>query len=208
MAVTALRPGHEASGTVEFHVDRRLTDAYCRRMAVTANSFWMTTLLQALHRITAMSNLVVCTFSNQRSAAEVRRTSGMLLRLLPVVSRLRDQAPEVAMQALQSQLTATMAHESYPFCMLQDALHIPFGFLYIFQEGLSLLDYPEEWSELRLTRPHDDTRICCVQVFPYVSGTKVIIEYNGTTYSRSGALCLADRWQSILQHIVSQSTNR
>lgn len=53
--------------------------------------------------------------------------------------------------------------------------------------------------------PHDETRICCVQVFPYATDTKVCIEYNGTSYSRSGAQLLAEKWQSVVSDIINKN---
>ena len=202
-AITELKPGNDPSGTVGFSFDTGLIDAYCHCKAITANSFWTTTMLQALHRVTGIRDLAVCTFSNQRSEAEVRRTSGMLLRILPIVSHSRCQEPYEAMRELQSQLTDTMQHEHYPFCKIQHSQNVPFSFLYIFQEGLARLHYPEDWQEVGLALPHDDTRICCVQVFPYASGTEVLIEYNGTSYSRSGAQLFADMWQSVVRDIIN-----
>lgn len=90
-AITELQPGKDLSGSVGFSYDTGLVDAYCRSKAVTASSFWTTTMLRALHRVTGIDDLAVCTFSSRRSAAEWRRTSGMLLRLLPIVSHSRDQ---------------------------------------------------------------------------------------------------------------------
>lgn len=203
-AITELKPGKDPSGSVGFSYDTGLVDAYCRSKAVTASSFWTTTMLQALHRVTGIGDLAVCTFSSRRSAAEWRRTSGMLLRLLPIVSHSRDQEPDAAMSELQDQLTATLQHEQYPFCKIQYTQNLPFSFLYIYQEGLARLHYPEDWHEVSVAVPHDETRICCVQVFPYATGTKVCIEYNGTSYSRSGAQLLADKWQSVVCEIINK----
>ena len=66
------------------------------------------------------------------------------------------------------------------------------------------MHYPEDWHEVSVAVPHDETRICCVQVFPYATGTKVCIEYNGTSYSRSGAQLLADKWQSVVCEIINK----
>ena len=203
-AITELQPGKDLSGSVGFSYDTGLVDAYCRSKAVTASSFWTTTMLRALHRVTGIGDLAVCTFSSRRSAAEWRRTSGMLLRLLPIVSHSRDQEPDAAMRELQDQLTATLQHEQYPFCKIQYTQNLPFSFLYIYQEGLARLHYPEDWHEVSVAVPHDETRICCVQVFPYATGTKVCIEYNGTSYSRSGAQLLADKWQSVVCEIINK----
>ena len=86
-----------------------------QQLGVTESSFFMTALMQVLHRITREHHVMITTISNGRSSAAMGNTMGMFVQTLPVVSNYGKGSIADTVKQMHQQMLTTIDNDKYPF---------------------------------------------------------------------------------------------
>lgn len=86
-----------------------------QRLGVTESSFFMTALMQVLHRVTREHHVMITTISNGRSSAAMGNTMGMFVQTLPVVSHYGKGSIADTVKQMHQQMLTTIDNDKYPF---------------------------------------------------------------------------------------------
>lgn len=107
----------EKKGLQKTHVDvpRKALKACAQKLGVTESSFFMTAVMQVLHRFTRERDIMITTISNGRSSSVMGNTVGMFVQTLPVVSHYAQISISEAVRQMHQQMLATIDHDKYPF---------------------------------------------------------------------------------------------
>ena len=109
-------------------VDKKVIDDYCRKHSATANSFFLTSLMQVLHRLTREERIAITTISNGRSDTRMHTIMGMFVKTLPVVSRLDgNQTFADALASMNQQVMTSIGNDIYPFTKIAERYKFPVG---------------------------------------------------------------------------------
>lgn len=109
--------GQKRQGLQKTSVDvpRKALRACAQRLGVTESSFFMTAVMQVLHRFTREHDIMVTTISNGRSSAVMGGSVGMFVQTLPVVSRYAAASVADTVRQMHRQMLAVMDCDKYPF---------------------------------------------------------------------------------------------
>lgn len=107
----------EKKGLQKTRVDvpRKALKAYARKMGVTESSFFMTAVMQVLHRFTREHDIMITTISNGRTSSVMGNAVGMFVQTLPVVSHYAQISVSEAVKQMHEQMLATIDNDKYPF---------------------------------------------------------------------------------------------
>ena len=96
-------------------VDRKEIKSCAQKLGVTESSFFMTAIMQVLHRFTREHDIMITTISNGRSSAIMGNTVGMFVQTLPVVSHYANTSISDAVKEMHQQMLTTIDNDKYPF---------------------------------------------------------------------------------------------
>lgn len=108
----------EKKGLQKTHVDvpRKALKVCAQKLGATESSFFMTAVMQVLHRFSREHDIMITTISNGRSSSVMGNTVGMFVQTLPVVSHYDVQVSiSDAVQQMHEQMLATIDNDKYPF---------------------------------------------------------------------------------------------
>lgn len=96
-------------------VERKALRTCAQQMGVTESSFFMTAVMQVLHRFTREHDIMITTISNGRSSAAMGQAVGMFVQTLPVTSHYAPISIADAVKQMHQQMLATIDYDKYPF---------------------------------------------------------------------------------------------
>lgn len=96
-------------------VPRGQLRACAQRMGVTESSFFMTAVMQVLHRFTREHDIMITTISNGRSSSAMGNATGMFVQTLPVVSHYASVSIKESVEQMHQQMLTTIDYDKYPF---------------------------------------------------------------------------------------------
>ncbi len=116
-------------------------DDYCGQNGFTVSNFFMTALMQTLHRVTREDSIVVSTIDNGRTSIAMQNIMGMFVKTLPIVSTLdTEKAGELkfadAVATMQKQFQTTVANSLYPYTRMVQRYGIRPEIMCGFQGGI------------------------------------------------------------------------
>lgn len=94
---------------------RKNLKACAQKLGVTESSFFMTAVMQVLHRFTREHDIMITTISNGRSSSVMGNTVGMFVQTLPVVSHYAQVSISEAVKQMHEQMLTTIDNDKYPF---------------------------------------------------------------------------------------------
>lgn len=129
------------SGTVLQIVDAHAIREFCQENAVTANNYFLSVLMQTMHRLTREKKVIVSTVSNGRSDDRMMDIVGMFVKTIPMVSILTEKSStEVSFVDLvkrqQQQFNDTTARDFYPFTAMVQQHGIRPNIMYAYGNGI------------------------------------------------------------------------
>ena len=190
--------GNAGSNWITFAVaGSDVITAYCRRMAITPNTYFQTVVSQVLHRLTRQDHLMLATVSNGRFLSQTEHMAGMFIRTIPVVS-MADTADGTFVEAagkMHRQSLDSMSRDFYPLTELVERHGLRPEILYVYEgglyDGLNLGESQEEDTILL----NLDTQKLPIEliVYPDSHGSYTIhLSYDTARYSRSDMQTLAE----------------
>jgi len=181
-------PSKSATVTATVADSEEVTQA-CRRMGITANSYFQTVLCQVLHRLTRQEQLMLVTVSNGRQLTQTQHMAGMFVRTIPMTSRAAEGKTDFAETArsMHRQSIGSTSRDFYPLTEMVERHGLRPTILYAFQgglyDGLALGEHPEEDTILLQL----DTQKMPIElmVYPDSQGTfNILLAYDTGLYSR------------------------
>lgn len=185
-------------------VDKNLIDDYCRKNSATANSFFLTSLMQVLHRLTREERIAITTISNGRSDTRMHTIMGMFVKTLPVVSRLDgNQTFADALASMNKQVMTSIGNDIYPFTRIAERYKFRSEIMFVFQGGLNtpVVKQHEESMPLDL-----DTAKMPIAFMVTESGEgtyHIELEYDTHLYSQADMQILVKALQTFIQEALS-----
>ena len=185
-------------------VDKNLIDDYCRKNSATANSFFLTSLMQVLHRLTREERIAITTISNGRSDTRMHTIMGMFVKTLPVVSRLDgNQTFADALVSMNKQVMTSIGNDIYPFTKIAERYKFRSEIMFVFQGGLNtpVVEQREESMPLDL----DTVKMpIAFMVTENDEGTYHIeLEYDTHLYSQTDMHILVNALHTFIQEALS-----
>ena len=185
-------------------VDKKVIDDYCRKHSATANSFFLTSLMQVLHRLTREERIAITTISNGRSDTRMHTIMGMFVKTLPVVSRLDgNQTFADALASMNKQVMTSIGNDIYPFTKIAERYKFRSEIMFVFQGGLNtpVVKQHEESIPLDL----DTAKMpIAFMVTENDEGTyHVELEYDTHLYSQADMQMLVKALHTFIQQALS-----
>ena len=185
-------------------VDKKVIDDYCRKHSATANSFFLTSLMQVLHRLTREERIAITTISNGRSDTRMHTIMGMFVKTLPVVSRLDgNQTFADALASMNQQVMTSIGNDIYPFTKIAERYKFRSEIMFVFQGGLNtpVVNQHEESIPLDL----DTAKMpIAFMVTENDEGTyHVELEYDTHLYSQADMQMLVKALHTFIQQALS-----
>ena len=185
-------------------VDKKVIDDYCRKHSATANSFFLTSLMQVLHRLTREERIAITTISNGRSDTRMHTIMGMFVKTLPVVSRLDgNQTFADALASMNQQVMTSIGNDIYPFTKIAERYKFRSEIMFVFQGGLNtpVVNQHEESIPLDL----DTAKMpIAFMVTENDEGTyHVELEYDTHLYSQADMQMLVKALHTFIQEALS-----
>lgn len=203
--------GTAESGTVSIEITESAIRSFCRANDLTENSYFLTVLMQVLHRVTREEQILITSINNGRSDSRLVHAIGMYVKTLPVVSKMnfeKDGDMSVAQVAgiLQKQFRQTQSFDFYPFTRMVERHHLHSEIMYVYQGGLleSLTDMNKE-NVLRLRQ---NTVKFPLNVACYSFGGDrygVLLEYDTSLYSHGDMEKLASMLKAVAENYPNKS---
>ncbi len=185
------------SGNQELQVtiERRDIESWCRQNSFTESNFFMTVLLQVLHRTTREEQLYITTIDNGRSETNLLDCVGMFVKTLPVTSTwekpLKAENMSAAVKKTQEQFFNTKANSFYPFTKMVERHNIRPEIMYVYQGGLEGGNNQRNGDAITLAL---DTAKLPITMTVYPTGTDnyaLVLEYDGSLYNQKDMSRLA-----------------
>ena len=139
-SVGAITPGQNE--TVRVPVARKPIDEFCHRHNVTPSNYFLTMLMQVLHRVSREENVMITTINNGRADYRMQDIFGMFVKTLPIVSTVNPKTPDTkqtvveAISQMQEQFFDAQERDFYPFTRMVERHGVEALICYAYQAGL------------------------------------------------------------------------
>ena len=188
---------------VETEVDRGQIDSYSKEHSVTANNFFLTVLMQVLHRLTREERIAITTISNGRSDPRMHGIVGMFVKTLPVVSCLdKSETFESAVQKMNQQNFASQGHDIYPFTMIAERYKFRSEIMFVFQGGMGTSVVTPGGDLLTLDLDTVKMPIAIMVTEEPGNQYRIQIEYDTHLYSNADISLLANSMKVFAQQVI------
>ena len=203
------RPDASAAGKkaknayVDVEIPCAEIDRYSASNGVTSNIFFMTSLMQVLHRLTREERIAITTISNGRSDERLFGCMGMFVKTLPVVSVFdAEKNLDACVKEMSDQFIETQSRDFYPFTRLAERYGFRSEIMYIFQGGMVVVDSQNEF-DVNL----DTTKMpLAISVTQTSNGNYHInFEYDTAIYNQSDIRVLADSLVAFAKNALKNS---
>jgi amino acid adenylation domain-containing protein/non-ribosomal peptide synthase protein (TIGR01720 family) len=178
---------------IDARISKEAVDTFCKQNAVTANNFFLTVLMQVLHRLTREERIAITTISNGRNDTLMHTIMGMFVKTLPVASRLDKEETFVdALVKMNKQSMTSIGYDIYPFTKLVERYKFRSEIMYVFQGGLNTPVVKQENNEIPLDL--DTTKMpIALMVTETANGEyNLQIEYDTHLYSNADMTLLGN----------------
>lgn len=138
--VGTITPGKNE--TVRVPVARKPVDEFCRQHNVTPSNYFLTMLMQVLHRVSREENVMITTINNGRADYRMQNIFGMFVKTLPIVTTVNPKAPDMkltvvdAVKEMQNQFFDAQERDFYPFTRMVERHGVEALICYAYQAGL------------------------------------------------------------------------
>ena len=203
--------GERKQGVVDVYVTASDIDAFCKKHALPASSFFLTVFHQVLERITREENTLVYFISNGRSELLLDNFFGVLVKTLPsVCGQFKGQMAEVV-RSLNTQMQETIRNDFYPFTKLVERHDLKAEILYNYfvdlqtevclgdhkSEEIYGLDWDMAKTPLSITMLRADDGV----------GYTARIEYDATLYCRKDMEVLGNAFKAFAESSCTAAGN-
>ena len=198
-------PEGKDAGEYSQTVPGDVVNAFCRDYGLTANTFFLATLSQAVQRYTREEQVVLTVSSGGRADSQLARTTGMFVKTLPVKTDMKSRPFIEFAKDTQEQMFNTMEHEIFPFTKMVDKYGIVPQINYVYEGGLgiemSVDNKPLDIIYLDLEAAKFPFGVV---VEPEGTDYGVSIQYDAAKYAREDVVRFVELYKSIASHAARQ----
>ena len=189
---------------IRVNVDKKQVDDYSRERSVTASSFFLTVVMQVLHRLTREERMAITTICNGRDDLRMHTIMGMFVKTLPAVSRLdRNQTFSDALQQMNQQSFQSQGNAIYPFTKIAERYKFRSEIMYAFQGGWGTSDMTSTEDSISLELDTAKTSMTFMVNEAADDHYTILIEYNTHLYSHADVTLLAKALQTFAGQVLS-----
>lgn len=200
----AVAEGDARTSCVDVEIPCDAIDRYSASLGVTSNIFFMTSLMQVLHRLTREERIAITTISNGRADERMFDIMGMFVKTLPVVSALDAEKDfDTCVKEASAQFIETQSRDCYPFTRLAERYKFRSEIMYVFQAGMVVVDSKKDF-EVEL----DTTKMpLAISVSQNDRGYyRINLEYDTALYNRRDIQILADSIVAFADNALKDGT--
>ena len=196
------QPDGKLLGTVTADVNNAEINKFIANNGLTASNYFLTVMLQTLHRITREEDVLVTAIENGRNDVKMQNITGMFVKTLPVTSSLAEPNKSVVetIGEVQTQFINSTKNDIFPFTELSIKHGVRPEIMYDYAGTDNLVsDYAFQNIPLALETskmpvsvtayPKDDDNYC------------ISIEYNATIYSEADMRCFVDSMKNLAEQM-------
>lgn len=201
------------SNRVATILDASPIDQFCSEYGLTQNSFFLTVLMQTLHRVTREENIAVATIDNGRNTSDMLDIMGMFVKTIPVVSKMDNEKGTTmnfvaAVEKMQKQFIETISHELYPYTQIVERYGIRPEIMFGYQGGISeAADLADSKNNLRVELDTAKAPLC-IFFTPNTQGQyRIDIEYSSGLYTSEDSMMLLEALKNFAQNAVTTPEN-
>lgn len=163
--------------------------AFCSKGAITVSNYFLSAMLQLLHRLTREKTVQITTVNNGRADMRLLSTTGMYVKTLPVVSRCErtDISPLDFARDVQTQFLTAQDYDFYPFTNLVEQHGVSPEIMYVYEGGINLGGDDSTPLKLEPVELSLDTAKVPLTLLVFEPGDaeyELILEYDTSIYSR------------------------
>ena len=184
-------PDGNANGLVEYYIEQKAVDSYCKEHEVTTASFMQAAFALALKRLSREDKPLYLTVSNGRSDTQLTETIGMFVKTLPSSYAGSAEGTETVSEYVEGsheQLQEIYSRDYVPYTWLVENYRIHAEMLFSYQGGIS--DEVEGATAIPLKLDTAKFPVM-VTVYPEDGKYKICVEYDGMRYSKVDMLAIA-----------------
>ncbi len=162
-------------------------NGFCSANGVTANSFFMTSVTQVLHRMLREDDLMISAISTGRFTVEMQNIVGFFVQTLPVVTHSSNVSVKEAVKAMQQQYIDTQANSIFSYTKAVEKYGCRAEILFAFQPAFGLDDDAQSKAQdddisLRL----DTVKMpILISILENKAGYRIDVDYDASRYSRA-----------------------
>ncbi|NLH23699.1 MAG: AMP-binding protein, partial [Bacteroidales bacterium] len=194
-------PEGKENGNYSQTVPGEAIDTFCRNYGLTANTFFLSALTQAVQRYTREEQVVLTVSSGGRADSQLARTVGMFVKTLPVKTDMKPRPFIEFSKDIQEQMFSTMEHEIFPFTRMVDKYGIVPQINYVYEGGLGIEmnvdNKPLQIIFLDLEAPRFPFGVV---VEPQDNTYVISIQYDNTKYAREDVVRFLEIYKNIASH--------
>lgn len=188
---------------VEVTIDKKSVDEFSSARSVTASNFFLTVLMQVLHRLTREERVAITTINNGRSDTRMYDIMGMFVKTLPAVSRLdRKQSFTEALQQMNQQSVQSQANDIYPFTKIADRYKFRSEIMYVFQGGLNSPIVTSTDNSISLDLDTVKMPVALMVTETADGQYNIQIEYDTHLYSKADITLLANALKTFATYVI------
>ena len=185
-------------------VDKNAIDDYCRKNSATANSFFLTALMQVLHRLTREERIAITTISNGRNDIRMHTIMGMFVKTLPVVSRLDGNLTFTdALVKMNQQVITSIGNDLYPFTKIAERYKFRSEIIFVFQGGMNTPVIKQDSYSMPLDLDTTKMPIAIMVTEDYEGCYHIELEYNTHLYGRDDMQLLVKALKTFIDGALS-----
>jgi len=194
-------PEGKENGNYNQTVPGEAIDTFCRNYGLTANTFFLSALTQAVQRYTREEQVVLTVSSGGRADPQLARTVGMFVKTLPVKTDMKPRPFIEFSKDIQEQMFSTMEHEIFPFTRMVDKYGIVPQINYVYEGGLGIEmnvdSKPLQIIFLDLEAPRFPFGVV---VEPQDNSYVISIQYDNTKYAHEDVVRFLELYKNIASH--------
>ncbi len=194
------------AGVASAKVAASAVDDFCRKQAVTPNSFFMAAATQTLHRITREPSLLITSITSGRDSEAMQGITGMFVQTLPVVTAAAKAGDTVAsvVSAMQQQYIATQANALVPYTTITQRYKAKAEVMFAYEGGLIARDQEQVVELVPLVNTLDTAKMPIdITVSDGDECYSIRIEYDTSLYNARDMQALAGSIAAMAQGMAS-----
>lgn len=117
-------------------IDGKDIDNYCKVNAVTPNVYFMSALIELLHKVAREESVCLTTIHHGRNAAQLAETFGFFVKTMPVIVNMPEHKTMASLTRICNQQYLESAnYESYPYTSMVERYGLHPEFLYVYEDA-------------------------------------------------------------------------
>ena len=183
--------------------------AFCRKYSVTESNYFLSTLMNVLHRVTREEDILITTIHHGRTDMRMMNAMGMFVKTQPVISSITAEQARVKttvdiVKEVQQQMLDTQRRDIYTFTKMVERYGIRAEIMFAFQSaGDTKVVQEEENNDIRLELDTAKLPLSVTVIAKGQNHYQLSLEYDNSLYSDQDMKTLAKMLVTAFTYSVS-----